>query len=246
MYFNLSGKKVLLTGATGGIGSEIARQLLAHNATLFLSGTSDDKLSKLASELGKDVKFSSCDLSNSESAATLVDKAYQEMGGLDVLICNAGITDDGLVMRMSQESFEKVVRINLFSAFTMNKTAIKYMMKSRFGRIINISSIVGVTGNPGQANYCASKAGLIGMTKSIAQEVASRNITANAIAPGFIITPMTDKLSEEQKEKISQKIPAGFLGEPKDIAASVLFLASDEARYITGQTIHVNGGMLMV
>lgn len=246
MYFDLTGKKALITGATGGIGSEICKTLKANGAEIFISGTSDEKLAKFADELGGNIKFSACDLSDSEAAGALVDNAVAQMGGIDILVCNAGITEDGLAMRMSLESFKKVIKVNLFSAFAMNKTAIKYMMKAKYGRIINIASVVGVAGNPGQANYAASKAGLIGMTKSLAQEVASRNITVNAVAPGFIITKMTDALSEEQKSKLLTKIPAGFLGEPKDIAASVLYLASTEARYVNGHTLHVNGGMLMV
>ncbi|MBN9542385.1 MAG: 3-oxoacyl-[acyl-carrier-protein] reductase [Alphaproteobacteria bacterium] len=246
MYFDLTGKKALITGATGGIGSEICKALKANGAELFISGTSNDKLAKFAQELGGNVKYAACDLSDSDAAAKLVDDAVNEMGGIDILVCNAGVTEDGLAMRMSLESFEKVIKVNLFSAFAMNKTAVKYMMKSKYGRIINIASVVAASGNPGQANYVASKAGLIGMTKSLAQEVASRNITVNAVAPGFIVTKMTDALSEDQKTKLLTKIPAGFLGEPKDIAASVLYLASTEARYVNGHTLHVNGGMLMV
>lgn len=246
MYFDLKGKKALITGATGGIGSEVCKGLIAHGAEIFISGTSNDKLAKFASELGGNVKFAACDLSDATAASNLVDQAFNEMGSIDILVCNAGVTDDGLAMRMSQDSFENVIKLNLFSAFAMNQKAIKYMMKAKYGRIINISSVVAVSGNPGQANYVASKAGLIGMTKSIAQEVASRNITVNAIAPGFIASKMTDVLNDDQKSKILSKIPAGSMGDPKDIAASVVYLASAEARYVNGHTLHVNGGMLMV
>ncbi|MBN8827987.1 MAG: 3-oxoacyl-[acyl-carrier-protein] reductase [Sphingobacteriia bacterium] len=246
MHFDLTGKKVLLTGATGGIGSEIATYLLEHNAEVSLSGTNEQKLTEFQKTLKGKTHVFACNLSDTKASGELIDKAYEAMGGLDILICNAGVTKDGLAMRMTDEAFEEVVKVNLFSAFAMNRGAIKYMMKSKWGRIINISSVVGVSGNAGQANYSASKAGMIGMTKSIAQEAATRGITVNAVAPGFIATRMTDVLTQDQKDKISKNIPAGFMGEPSDIAAAVLFLASNEARYITGQTIHVNGGMLMV
>ena len=244
--FDLKGQKVLITGATGGIGSATAKLFAEQGAIIGLSGTRKEKLEKLASELNTTTFIYECNLSNEQDVSELFDKADTEMGGVDILVCNAGITKDGLAMRMSNEDFDNVLNINLRSTFILNRSAIKKMMKRKYGRIINISSIVGTMGNPGQANYCASKAGLVGMSKSIAMEVASRGITINCVAPGFIETPMTDVLTEEQKNKMLSAIPVGRMGYPQEIASTIAFLSSKEAGYITGQTIHVNGGMLMV
>jgi 3-oxoacyl-[acyl-carrier protein] reductase len=240
--FNLAGKKVLVTGATGGIGEAIAASLKAAGATVTVSGTNPEKLSALSAQYNT----IACNLSDAAAVAELPKKAEEAMDGLDILINNAGITRDNLFMRMKDEEWDEVLRINLTANFTLTRAVMRGMMKQRFGRIINVTSIVGVMGNAGQANYCASKAGLIGMTKSVAAEVASRGITANCIAPGFITTPMTDKLNEDQKNKMLAAIPAGSFGTPADIAAACLFLSSNESSYITGQTIHINGGMLMV
>ncbi len=242
----LKGKKALLTGATGGIGQAIAQNLLDAGASLAISGTNEGKLQKLKEALGADVTILPCKLDNAESLAQLIPSAEDALGGLDILVNNAGITRDGLAMRMKDEDWDAVIDINLTASFKLCRAAIKGMMKRRSGSIINITSVVGVMGNPGQANYCASKAGIIGMSKSLAAEVASRGITINCIAPGFIKTPMTDELNEAQTERITSNIPAGRFGLPEDIAASVSFLASDNASYITGQTLHVNGGLLMV
>jgi 3-oxoacyl-[acyl-carrier protein] reductase len=239
---DLKDKIALITGASGSIGGSCARLLHSLGAHVIISGTNVEKLEKLATELGGNCTIKPCDLSNHEACEALING----IDDLDILVCNAGITHDSLSMRMSIESFEKVLNINLTSSFILNKAAIKKMMKKQYGRIINISSVVGVSGNPGQANYCASKAGLIGMSKSMAQEVAKRNITINCVAPGFIHSDMTEKLTQEQKDLINQKIPAGHIGSPEDVANSVAFLASDKASYINGSTIHVNGGMLMV
>lgn len=239
--FNLTGKKALITGASGGIGSSIAREMHKMGAHLVISGTNEDKLNDLKNELGENVEIIICDLSNLEDSAKLV----ADTPDLSILVCNAGITKDGLAMRMSDDDFEKVININLKSSFVMNREAIKVMMKNRYGRIINISSVVGFSGNPGQSNYCASKAGLVGMTKSLAMEVASRGITVNSIAPGFIETKMTDALNDSHKEAILSKIPVKKMGEARDIAFGAIYLASDEAKYVTGQTLHINGGMLM-
>lgn len=243
---NFKDKKVLVTGATGGIGGAIAKKFSEQGAVVGISGRNEEKLKKLASELsGKSHQFK-CDLSKETEVEELFDKADAEMDGVDVLVCNAGITKDTLAMRMKNEDFDVVLNVNLRSTFILNRNAIKKMMRRRYGRIINISSIVGVMGNPGQANYVASKAGMIGMSKAIAKEVASRNITINCIAPGFITTPMTEILTDDQKSRMVANIPAGRMGLPDDIANGTLFLASEEASYITGQTLHVNGGMLMV
>lgn len=239
---NLEGKVALITGASGAIGSETARALHAQGAELVISGTRKEKLEALAAELGSRVTIRTCNLKDEEDCQKMVE----EMEKIDILVCNAGITQDMLAIKMSNESFAEVLDINLKASFILNRSAIQKMMRARTGRIINISSIVGVSGNPGQANYCASKAGLIGMTKSLAIEVASRGVTVNAVAPGFIESDMTGKLNDAQKEAILGKIPAKKMGSPRDIANSIAFLASDEASYITGQTIHVNGGMLMV
>ncbi len=244
--FSLQGKKALVTGATGGIGEDIARLLHAQGCEITISGTREEKLQELAKSLGERVHVQTANLKDKESIKKLAATAEEKMGKIDILICNAGITKDNLSMRMSEEDFEEVIQVNLTSTFTLIKSCMRGMMKNRHGRIITIGSIVGTMGNPGQANYVASKAGVAGLVKSIASELASRGVTANNIAPGFIETAMTDKLTEDQKNKMLSVIPVGVMGKPKDVAAAVCFLASDEAAYITGQTIHVNGGMLMV
>ena len=243
--FDLTGKKALVTGATGGIGGAIARALHAAGAQVALSGTRQEALDALSAEMPGSVALS-CNLSDPAETDGLIGRAEEALGGLDILIANAGITKDGLLLRMKDEDFERVLDVNLGSYFRLARAASKGMMKRRLGRIIAITSVVGVTGNPGQANYAASKAGMIGFTKSIAQELASRGITANCIAPGFIVSPMTDALNQAQKEAITKSIPAARLGQPDDIAAAVVYLASDQASYVTGQTLHVNGGMAMI
>lgn len=244
--FDLTGLNALVTGATGGLGSAMARALHAQGATLTLSGTRRDALEALAGELGARVHIRTCNLSNKDEVEALVPAAEEAMGQLDILVNNAGITRDGLFMRMKDEDWESVLNVNLTSTFRLSRAAVKGMMKRRFGRIIFITSVVGVTGNAGQGNYAASKAGMIGMTKSLAAEVASRGITANCVAPGFIQSPMTDVLNDKQREGILATIPAGRLGTGEEIAASVVWLASREAAYVTGQTLHVNGGMAMI
>lgn len=244
--FNLKDKKVLITGASGGIGNSMVKLFSNAGAIVGLAARNEEKLKNLASELPNKSHIFKIDLSNLAEVETFFEAADKEMDGIDILICNAGITKDMLSMRMKTEDFQDVLNVNLTSTFVLNREACKKMMRRKFGRIINISSIVGVMGNPGQANYCASKAGMIGMTKSIAQEYASRGITINCIAPGFIKTPMTEVLTDEQKKAMLDKIPAGRFGNPEDIANTALFLASEEAGYITGQTIHVNGGMIMI
>jgi 3-oxoacyl-[acyl-carrier protein] reductase len=244
--FQLSGKFALVTGATGGIGAAIAKLLHQQGATVALSGTRAEALENLKKTLGDRCHVLPCALDNPEAATNLIPQAEELMGQLDILVNNAGITRDGLMLRMKDEDWQKVIDVNLGSVFRLSRAAIRGMMKRQWGRIINITSIVGVTGNPGQANYAASKAGMIGLAKSLAQEVATRGITVNCIAPGFIASPMTDVLTPEQKEKIEARIPASRMGTPNDIASAVAFLASDEANYITGQTLHVNGGMAMV
>jgi 3-oxoacyl-[acyl-carrier protein] reductase len=244
--FDLSGKNALVTGASGGIGNQIARTLHAAGANVGLAGTRESVLQALADELGDGAHVLVADLSTAEGAAHLAAKAEETMCGLDILVNNAGITRDGLAMRMKDEDWDAVLEVNLTSGFRLIRASLRGMMKRRQGRIIGITSVVGVTGNPGQANYAATKAGMIGMSKSLAQEVASRGITVNCVAPGFIATPMTDDLPEAQKEALTQAIPAGRLGEGNDIAAACLYLASDEAAYVTGQTLHVNGGMAMI
>lgn len=239
---DLSNKKSLITGATGAIGSSITKLLHSLGSHVIISGTNVNKLEALGSELKENYTIAECNLTNSDECNNLVSSLEQ----IDILVCNAGITNDTLAIKMTDEMFNNVIDINLKANFILNREAIKKMIKQRYGRIINISSVVAISGNPGQANYCASKAGLIGMTKSLANEVASRGVTINAVAPGFIKSNMTDKLSDAQKEAITQKIPTRTLGEPDDVANIVAFLASDRASYITGQTIHVNGGMLMV
>lgn len=245
--FDLTGMTALVTGASGGIGSAIARSLAAQGATLALSGSNVQKLGAFAKSLpGEHIQLP-CDLSDSTSVDALVPSAVEALGGkLDILINNAGVTRDNLLIRMKDEEWEDVIRINLEAAFRLARGAAKPMMKARFGRIISVTSVVGVTGNPGQANYAASKAGLIGMSKAMAQELASRGVTVNCVAPGFISSAMTDALTDAQKDAINAKIPAGKLGEGDDIAAAVVYLASKEAGYVTGQTLHVNGGMAMI
>ncbi|MEG1028724.1 3-oxoacyl-[acyl-carrier-protein] reductase [Brevundimonas sp. NPDC003935] len=245
--FNLSGKIALVTGATGGIGGAIARSLHAQGATVVLSGTREAVLADLAKELGERAFFAAANLSDPESVDGLVARAEEAAGGpLDILVANAGITKDGLLMRMKDEDFQSVIQINLESYFRLTRAAVKGMMKRRSGRIIGVTSVVGVTGNPGQTNYSASKAGMIGFSKSLAQEVGSRGITVNCIAPGFIASPMTDVLNDQQREAILTKIPSGRLGTGDEIAAAAVYLSSDEAAYVTGQTLHVNGGMAMI
>lgn len=244
--FDLTGKCALITGASGGIGGAIAKALHGAGATVALSGTREEPLKALAAELGARAHVLPCNLSDAEAVDALPKQAIEAMGALDILVNNAGITRDQLFMRMSDDEWQSVLDVNLTSTMRLCRGVMRPMMKARWGRIINISSIVGATGNPGQANYAASKAGMVGMTKSIAYEVASRGITANAIAPGFIATAMTDKLTEEQKEKINVQIPAARMGQPEEIAAAVLYLASPEAAYVTGATLHVNGGMAML
>jgi 3-oxoacyl-[acyl-carrier protein] reductase len=243
--FDLTGKKALVTGATGGIGGAIARALHAQGAQVALSGTRKDALEGLAAELAGSQALP-CNLSDSAAVDALPGEAENALGGLDILVHNAGITRDNLFMRMKDDEWDAVLAVNLTAGFRLYRAALRGMMKRRAGRLIGITSIVGVTGNPGQGNYAASKAGMIGMSKSLAQEVASRNVTVNCVAPGFIETPMTDALNEKQKEAIIGRVPAARLGTGADIAASVLYLASDEAAYVTGQTLHVNGGMAMI
>lgn len=244
--FDLTGKTALVTGATGGIGGDIARALHAQGATVGISGRNTAKLEELKTELGDRVHVLPADLSSGEAAIELVKQAEETMGGIDILINNAGLTRDGLSMRMKDEDWQQVLDVNLTSTFKLAQAAQRGMMKKRFGRIINIASVVGVTGNPGQCNYVASKAGLIGWSKAMAAEVASRGITVNCVAPGFIATAMTEALNDDQKAKINSTIPAGRMGDSKDIASAVVYLASDEAGYVTGATIHVNGGMAMI
>lgn len=244
--FDLTGKCALVTGASGGIGSDIARALHAQGATVALSGTRREALDALAAELGERTHVLPCNLSDGEAVDALPKQAEEAMGSLDVLVNNAGLTRDNLFMRMKDEEWDEVLRVNLTAAFRLSRASLRGMMKRRNGRIIGITSVVGVTGNPGQGNYAASKAGMIGMMKSLAQEVASRNITANCIAPGFIRSAMTDALNDDQKGRIMATIPAGRLGEASEIASAAVYLASSEAAYVTGQTLHVNGGMVMI
>jgi 3-oxoacyl-[acyl-carrier protein] reductase len=245
--FNLSGKSALVTGASGGLGHAIAKALHAQGAKVVLSGTKQDALQKLQQELGERSFVVTANLSDPAAPVALVKSAEEQLGGgIDILVNNAGLTRDGLALRMKDEDWDAVLNVNLSAAFRLTRSCLKGMMSRRWGRIINITSIVGVTGNGGQANYAASKAGLIGMSKSLAQEMAPRHVTVNCVAPGFIVTAMTDVLTDDQKQKMLANIPVGYLGEPADIAAAVTFLASDEARYVTGQTLHVNGGMAMI
>jgi len=244
--FDLNGKHALVTGASGGIGGAIAKGLKDRGAMVALSGTRVDALKALACKLGDSAHVIPADLSIPEGANHLIKGASEAMGGVDILVNNAGLTRDNLAMRIKNEDWETVIAVNLSATFRLSKAVLRGMMKARWGRIINVSSVVGVTGNAGQANYAASKAGMIGMSKSMAQEVASRGITVNCIAPGFISTAMTDALNNEQKENLMSGIPTGRMGKVDDIASACVYLASDEASYITGQTLHVNGGMAMV
>ena len=244
--FDLTGKKALVTGASGGIGESIARMLHAQGATVGLHGTREEKLNALAGELGDRTVVLPANLSDLDEASALGKSAEEKLEGVDILVNNAGITRDGLFARMSNEDWDDVMRVNLTAVFRLTKEIAYPMMRRKGGRIINITSIVGVTGNPGQANYCASKAGMIGFTKSLAQEIASRGVTVNCIAPGFISSAMTEKLNDKQKEAIMGAIPMKKMGEGDDIAAAALYLASQEGGYVTGQTLHVNGGMAMV
>ncbi|MET0250201.1 MAG: 3-oxoacyl-[acyl-carrier-protein] reductase [Sphingobium sp.] len=245
--FDLTGMTALVTGASGGIGSAIAKSLAARGATLALSGSNAEKLAAFATELGGDHKPLVCNLSDAQAVDALVPQAVEALGGkLDILVNNAGITRDNLILRMKDDEWRDVISVNLEAAFRLMRAAAKPMMKARFGRIVSITSVVGVTGNPGQANYAASKAGIIGMSKSLGQELASRGITVNCVAPGFIRSAMTDALNDTQKGAILTKIPAGDLGEGADIGAAVVYLSSREAGYVTGQTLHVNGGMAMI
>jgi 3-oxoacyl-[acyl-carrier protein] reductase len=244
--FDLNNRVALVTGASGGLGSAIARALHKQGAKVVLSGTRREALETLASELGEGSYVAVCNLSDKDAVEKLVPEAEALAGPLDILVNNAGVTRDGLFMRMKDEDWDNVIAVNLTSAFRLSRAVLKGMMKRRYGRIVNITSIVGVTGNAGQGNYAASKAGLIGMTKSLAAEVASRNVTVNCIAPGFIASPMTDVLTDKQKEAILATIPSGHLGQGEDIGAAAVYLASSEAAYVTGQTLHVNGGMAMI
>ncbi len=244
--FDLTGKTALVTGATGGIGGAIAKALHAAGAVVALSGRNEDKLKALAGALGERVHVIPADLSSAEGVDKLVADATVAMERIDILVNNAGLTRDGLSMRMKDEDWQEVLDVNLTAPFRLARAVQRGMMKNRFGRIVNISSIVGVTGNPGQTNYCASKAGMIGWTKAMAAELAARGITLNCIAPGFIATAMTDALNDTQKDAINKNIPAGRMGTSDEIAAAAVYLASDEAAYVTGQTIHVNGGMAMI
>jgi 3-oxoacyl-[acyl-carrier protein] reductase len=243
--FDLTGKKALVTGATGGIGGAIARALHAQGATVAISGTRRAALDDLASALGERVDVVEANLAETASVEALVPSTEAALGGLDILVNNAGVTRDNLFLRMKDEEWDTVIAVNLTAAFRLSRAAVKGMMRRRYGRIVNIGSVVGSTGNPGQGNYAASKAGLIGMTKALAAEVASRTITVNCVAPGFIESPMTDALNEKQREGILATVPMGRLGRGDEIASAVVYLASDEAAYVTGHTLHVNGGMAM-
>jgi len=244
--FDLTGKTALVTGATGAIGDAIARALHKQGAMLAISGTRRDVLDKLAGELGERVHVLPCDLGNAEQVEALVPQAEETMGKVDILVANAGVNKDNLFVQLKDEDWDKVIAVNLTATFRLSRAAVTRMMRRRWGRIIGISSIVGFTGNPGQGNYTASKAGMVGMLKSVAAEYARRNITANCIAPGIITSAMTDKLNDKQRETIMGRVPMGRLGTPQDIASAAVYLASEETAYVTGQTIHVNGGMAMI
>ena len=244
--FDLSGRNALVTGASGAIGGAIARALHAQGASVALSGTRRAALDALAEELGERVHVAPANLGDAEETGALPGRVEEALGDLHILVNNAGLTRDMLALRLSDDQWQSVIDVNLTSAFRLSRAALRGMMRRRHGRIINITSIVGVTGNPGQANYAASKAGMIGMTKSMAAEVAARGVTLNCIAPGFVRSPMTDALSEQQQTGLLERIPAGRIGEPADISGAAVFLASDEAAYVTGQTVHVNGGMAMI
>tara|TARA_B100000029_G_scaffold400241_1_gene399116 strand:+ start:1638 stop:2384 length:747 start_codon:yes stop_codon:yes gene_type:complete len=244
--FDLGGKCALITGASGGIGSAVARALHAQGATVAVSGTRIEVLQSLVEDLGERACVTPCDLSNVESVDALVPEAEKVMEAVDIVVNNAGVTRDNIALRLKDADWQQVIDVNLTAAFRISRSALRGMMRRRWGRIINMTSVVGVSGNAGQANYAASKAGLMGLSKSLAQEVASRSITVNCVAPGFIETPMTDALEAEQRDRLAGAIPAGRFGQSSDIASAVVFLASDEASYITGHTLHVNGGMVMV
>jgi 3-oxoacyl-[acyl-carrier protein] reductase len=244
--FDLTGKTALVTGASGGLGDAIARALHSQGATVALSGTRRDALDGLAAELGARTHVLPCNLADKDEVERLVPKAEELMGQLDILVANAGITRDNLLVQLRDEDWDQVININLTATFRLTRAAVRGMMRRRFGRVIGITSVVGVTGNAGQSNYVAAKAGMIGMIKSVAAEYAKRGVTANCIAPGFIGTPMTDKLNDKQREAILGRVPAGRLGTPAEIAGAVVYLASEEAAYVTGQTLHVNGGMAMI
>jgi len=244
--FELTGKTALVTGATGGIGGAIARALHVQGATVAISGTRREVLDALAAELGSRVHVLPCNLADKDAVEALTPKAEEAMGQLDILVANAGITKDNLLVQLRDEDWEQVLNVNLTATFRLTRAAVKGMMRRRFGRIIGITSVVGVTGNAGQGNYTAAKAGMIGMFKSVAQEYAKRGVTANCVAPGFITSPMTDKLNDKQREAILARVPANRLGSGADVAAAVVYLASNEAAYVTGQTLHVNGGMAMI
>ena len=243
--FDLEGKKALITGASGGIGKEIAKVLIEHNAEVCISGRNHEELNALKKSLGKKCHVVTCDLSKKDEIIELIKKADEFMGHIDILVNNAGITKDNIFLRMSENEWEDVLNVNLNSTFNILKLITKGMVKRKYGRIINISSVVGVTGGAGQVNYSASKAGLIGLTKSLSQEIATRNITVNCIAPGFIETPMTEKLDDKRKDAILNSIPMNRIGTPKDLSSAIIFLASQESSYITGQTLHINGGLYM-
>jgi 3-oxoacyl-[acyl-carrier protein] reductase len=244
--FDLTGKTALVTGASGGIGGAIARALHGAGATVAISGTRRDALDQIAGQLGERCHVLTCNLADKDDVETLVPRADDAMGKVDILAANAGVTKDNLLVQLRDEDWEQVITVNLTSTFRLARAAVRGMMRRRFGRVIGITSVVGVTGNPGQGNYVAAKAGLTGMMKSIGQEYAKRGITANCVAPGFIATPMTDKLNEKQRDAILARVPIGRLGTPQEVAAAVLYLASDEASYVSGQTLHVNGGMAMI
>jgi 3-oxoacyl-[acyl-carrier protein] reductase len=246
MMFDLTGKTALVTGASGVIGGDIARALYAQGATVAISGTRKDALDKLAGELGARVHVLPCDLADAAAVEKLVPDAEAKMEKLDILVANAGVNADNLFVSLTDEAWDKVIAVNLTATFRLTRAAVKTMMRRRWGRVIGITSVVGFTGNPGQGNYTASKAGMVGMMKSVAAEYAKRNVTANCIAPGIIASPMIDKLNDKQREAILSRVPAGKLGSGRDIAAAAVYLASEEAQYVTGQTIHVNGGMAMI
>jgi len=243
--FDLTGKTALITGATGTIGGSIARTLHGQGATVALSGTRFSNLDQLAAELGGRVHVLPCDLVDTAAVEALVPRAEEAMGQLDVLVSNAGVTRDNLLVQLRDEDWEQVIAVNLSATFRLARAAVRGMMRRRFGRVVAITSVVGLTGNPGQANYIAAKAGITGLIKAAAQEYSKRNVTANCVAPGFIVTPMTDKLNDKQRDAILSKVPAGRAGTAEEVAAAVVFLASNEAAYVTGQTLHVNGGMAM-
>jgi 3-oxoacyl-[acyl-carrier protein] reductase len=244
--FELTGKTALVTGATGTIGATIARSLHSQGAAVAISGTRREVLDRLAAELGSRVHVLPANLADHAETEALVPRAEEVMGQLDILVANAGVTRDNLLVQLRDEDWEQVIAINLSATFRLSRAAVRGMMRRRFGRVIAITSVVGITGNPGQANYVAAKAGITGMIKAMAQEYAKRGVTANCVAPGFIVTPMTDKLNDKQRETIVAKIPASRAGTPAEVAAAVVFLASNEAGYVTGQTLHVNGGMAMI